>query len=148
MAKSPNKNTSFSDVGIYDDEDTAPAVTVEQPDTPSVSLDDPTVAPDGVTETTMDASLPVVVVDPADEGLDELPEGAVLLGGNPESQLPETGSTVSQPLPVAAFADEHVGQGGSYAIGDDGVRRPLFEEYYIPANNPGDPMVRKYRRVP
>lgn len=86
--------------------------------------------------------------DIEDDGVDELPEGVTLVGGH--SSLDATVAAAVAPTFVPIFADDHAGQGGSYAIGEDGIRRPVYEKYTVPA--PGKrgekgERVTKYRPV-
>lgn len=101
-----------------------------------------------------DAEIAAPDTDIEDDGLDELPEGAVL-AGSPDNSVDAriahaTGDGAMPPVLVADFTDEHVGMGGSYVVTDDGVRRPAYEQYQTPA--PGKrgergEMVTKYRRL-
>jgi hypothetical protein len=76
-----------------------------------------------------------------DDSVDTLPHGAALAGG-PISADPAAAvdaSTILHP-----FTDEFVGQGGSYVVGEDGVRRPAYEQFTIKDDNKS---VTKYRQI-
>lgn len=62
--------------------------------------------------------------DDDDDGLKEPPEGVTVTN---EGVVLASG--LGETSPGHVFGDEFVGKAGSFAVGQDGVRRPVYEKY-------------------
>lgn len=83
--------------------------------------------------------------DIEDDGVDELPKDAALVGGASLTVRIASATAAELPSVLPPYTDEYVGVGGSYVVGDDGVRRKAYEAYVV---GEGNDAKRRFRPIP